>query len=75
MVREREVRGDSKRLTEGKLHVRDCENHKLIGLGINPQSKFKPLCRSGIALSFLFEEVSPIPLGRIRFRQPTNRYR
>lgn len=75
MVGETDVRGDLKRLTEGKLHVRDCENHKLIGLGINPQSKFKPQCRSGIALSFLFEEVFPFSLGRIRFRQPTNRYR
>lgn len=63
MVRERDIRGDLRRLTEGKLHVRDCGNHKLIGLGINPQSKFKPLCRSRIALSFLFEEVSLSLLG------------
>lgn len=32
-----------RRLTEGKLHVRHDANHKLIGLGINPQSKLRPL--------------------------------
>lgn len=32
----RDKSGDLKGMTEGKLHVRDCENHKLIGLGISP---------------------------------------
>lgn len=62
--------GGLRRLTEGKLHVRDCGNHKLIGLGINPQSKFKPLCWSRIS-PFSLWRCFPFPLGRTRFRQPT----
>lgn len=51
MVRERVMRVDLRRLTEGKLHVRDFGNHKLIGLGINPQSQVQtPVSKQDRAL-------------------------
>ena len=62
------------------------KNHRLIGLGIFPQSKFKPLWWGRIELSLflahppslsvsLFEQGSSFSLGMIVFRQPANKYR